>query len=398
MPAVGVHRGRDVGPIMGKRVTQKIPFLDIASQQAEIAAEVLPVWKAQFASAGFIGGPEVKAFEEEYADYIGVGHVVGVSNGTDALELAFRAVGVGAGDEVIMPANTFIATAEAASRIGAVPVFVDVDPDYLLIDPEAVEAAITPRTRAIVPVHLYGQTAPVERILPIADAHGIVVVEDAAQSQGASSIAGRAGALGRVAGDELLPGQEPRCRRRRRGGHDERPRHRCVRPGHRGPRQLGEVRPRSHRHELAAGRRAGARAAGQAAPPRRVERRPPRRRRSIPRAARRHRGRAGSGRARRQRGRLAPLRRAGRRARPRAGRAGGRWRRCRDPLSDTGPPHRRVRAASGYRRGQFPVAEAAADRILSLPMFPHLTADQQEFVVAAVQTAVGATRDERAGR
>jgi dTDP-4-amino-4,6-dideoxygalactose transaminase len=190
-----------------ERVTQKIPFLDIASQQAEIAAEVLPVWKAQFASAGFIGGPEVTAFEEEYARYIGVGHVVGVSNGTDALELAFRAVGVQAGDEVIMPANTFIATAEAASRIGAVPVFVDVDPDYLLIDPAAVEAAITPRTRVIAPVHLYGQTAPVERLLPLAEAHGIAVVEDAAQSQGASSFAGRAGALGRVAGTSFSPGK-----------------------------------------------------------------------------------------------------------------------------------------------------------------------------------------------
>ena len=130
-------------------MSAKVPFLDIASQQAEIADEVLPVWRSQFLSAGFIGGPEVAAFEREYADYIGVEHVVGVSNGTDALELAFRAVGVGAGDEVIMPANTFIATAEAVSRIGAVPVLVDVDPDHLLIDPDAVEAAITPRTRAI---------------------------------------------------------------------------------------------------------------------------------------------------------------------------------------------------------------------------------------------------------
>lgn len=185
----------------------QVPFLDIASQQAEIADEVLPVWQSQFLSAGFIGGPEVAAFEEEYASYIGVEHVIGVSNGTDALELAFRALGVTAGDEVIMPANTFIATAEAVSRIGAVPVFVDVDPEYLLIDPDAVEAAITPRTRAIAPVHLYGQTAPVERILPIADAHGIAVVEDAAQSQGASSSAGRAGALGRVAGTSFYPGK-----------------------------------------------------------------------------------------------------------------------------------------------------------------------------------------------
>lgn len=185
----------------------KVPFLDIASQQAEIAAEVLPVWQRQFAAAGFVGGPEVEAFEGEYADYIGVKHVIGVSNGTDALELAFRAVGVGPGDEVVMPANTFIATAEAASRIGARPVFVDVDPEHLLIDPAAVEAAVGPRTKAIVPVHLYGQTAPVERLRPVADAHGVPIVEDAAQSQGASSRSGRAGALGRVAGTSFYPGK-----------------------------------------------------------------------------------------------------------------------------------------------------------------------------------------------
>ncbi|MFE6735658.1 DegT/DnrJ/EryC1/StrS family aminotransferase [Microbacterium sp. NPDC057650] len=184
-----------------------VPFLDLAAQQAEIADEVLPVWQRQLASAGFIGGPEVDAFEQEYADYIGVAHVVGVSNGTDALELAYRAVGVDPGDEVIMPANTFIATAEAVSRIGAVPVFVDVDDEYLLMDPDAVEDAITPRTRAIVPVHLFGQTAPIERIRPIAQKHDLALIEDAAQSQGASSTAGRAGALGRIAATSFYPGK-----------------------------------------------------------------------------------------------------------------------------------------------------------------------------------------------
>jgi dTDP-4-amino-4,6-dideoxygalactose transaminase len=184
-----------------------VPFLDLAAQQAEIADEVLPAWAQQFASAGFIGGPEVDAFEREYAEYIGVQHVIGVSNGTDALELAYRAAGVGAGDEVVMPANTFIATAEAASRIGAVPVFVDVDDEHLLIDPDAVEAAISPRTRAIVPVHLFGQTAPVERIAPIAERHGLAVIEDAAQSQGASSTAGRAGALSGLAATSFYPGK-----------------------------------------------------------------------------------------------------------------------------------------------------------------------------------------------
>jgi dTDP-4-amino-4,6-dideoxygalactose transaminase len=184
-----------------------VPFLDLAAQQAEIADEVLAVWRDQLASASFIGGPEVEAFEREYADYIGVDHVVGVSNGTEALELAYRGVGVGRGDEVIMPANTFIATAEAVSRIGAVPVFVDVDDDHLLIDPDAVEAAITPRTKAVTPVHLFGQTAPMERLTAIAAKHGLDVVEDAAQSQGATGPEGRAGALSRVAATSFYPGK-----------------------------------------------------------------------------------------------------------------------------------------------------------------------------------------------
>lgn len=185
----------------------RVPFLDLAAQQAEIADEVLPVWQQQLATAGFIGGPEVEAFEQEYAAYIGVDHVIGVSNGTDALELAYRAAGIGPGDEIIMPANTFIATAEAASRMGAVPVFVDVDDEYLLIDPDAIEAAITPRTRAIVPVHLYGQTAPIERVAPIAQRHGLTIIEDAAQAQGASGPAGRAGALGAIAATSFYPGK-----------------------------------------------------------------------------------------------------------------------------------------------------------------------------------------------
>ncbi|WP_125778240.1 DegT/DnrJ/EryC1/StrS family aminotransferase [Antribacter gilvus] len=185
----------------------KVPFLDLAAQSAEIAGEVLPAWQDILASAAFVGGREVAAFEEEYAAYTGVGHCVGVANGTDAVELALRAVGVGPGDDVILPVNTFIATAEAVSRIGAVPVLVDVDDEHLLIDPAAVGAAVTPRTRAIVPVHLYGQVAPVEALEPVAARHGLVIVEDAAQSQGASSARGRSGAMGRVAATSFYPGK-----------------------------------------------------------------------------------------------------------------------------------------------------------------------------------------------
>lgn len=184
-----------------------VPFLDLKAQQAEIAAEVEPAVLEVLRTAGFVGGPHVAAFEQAYAEFVGVRHAVGVANGTDAVELALRAVGVGAGDEVIMPANTFIATAEAASRIGAVPVPVDVDPVHLLIDPAAVEAAITDRTRAVVPVHLFGQVAPVEQLQPIADKAGIAVVEDGAQSQGATRHGKPAGSLGRIAATSFYPGK-----------------------------------------------------------------------------------------------------------------------------------------------------------------------------------------------
>ena len=184
-----------------------VPFIDLQAQQAEIAAEVEPAVLDILRRAAFVGGPRVTAFEEEFAAFLGVAHCVGVANGTDAVELALRAVGVQPGGEVIMPANTFIATAEAASRIGAIPVPVDVDPEYLLIDPDAVVAAITPRTQAIVPVHLFGQVAPVERLEAIAAAHGLPIVEDAAQSQGAERLGRKAGTLGRVAATSFYPGK-----------------------------------------------------------------------------------------------------------------------------------------------------------------------------------------------
>lgn len=184
-----------------------VPFVDLQSQQAEIAAEVEPAVLEVLRRCAFVGGPQVACFEEEYASYLGASHCVGVASGTDAVELALRAVGVRPGGEVIMPANTFIATAEAASRIGAVPVPVDVDEQHLLIDPDAVASAVTPRTQAIVPVHLFGQVAPVERLEPIAAAHGLPIVEDAAQSQGAERGGRKAGTLGRIAATSFYPGK-----------------------------------------------------------------------------------------------------------------------------------------------------------------------------------------------
>lgn len=184
-----------------------IPLVDLPSQIAEIADEIRPALDEVFASAGFIGGPVVARFEEEYADYVGAASCVGVANGTDAVELALRAVGVGSGDEVVLPTNTFVATAEAVSRIGAIPVLVDVDPVHLLIDPEAVASAITARTRAVVPVHLFGQCAPVEAIASVIGARDIAIVEDAAQAQGAERLGLRAGSLGAVAATSFYPGK-----------------------------------------------------------------------------------------------------------------------------------------------------------------------------------------------
>jgi len=370
-------------------MTVRVPFLDLAAQQAEIADEVLPIWRDQLATAAFIGGAAVEAFEREYAEYIGVGHVVGVSNGTDALELAYRAVGVRPGDEVIMPANTFIATAEAASRVGAVPVFVDVDDEHLLIDPAAVEAAITPRTKAIVPVHLFGQTAPMELIGPIAAKHGLEVVEDAAQSQGARGPAGRAGAVGRIAATSFYPGKNLGAagdagavmtndaaladRVRSLAAHGSSVKYVHDRVGVNA--RLDAVQATVLRAKLR--RLDGWNAARAAA------------------AARYGELLAGIGDVR------APSVRPGNadvwhlyvvRVDDRDGVA--------DALAGAGigcgihyptPVHlTEAYAALGGRRGQCPTAEAAADRILSLPMFPHLTRAQQDTVAGALVSAAGA--------
>ena len=185
----------------------RVPFVDLGAQQAEIAEEVRDGLDDVFARTAFVGGDAVGRFEQEYASFVGTEHCIGVANGTDALELALRAAGVRAGGEVILPANTFVATAEAVSRIGAEPVLVDVDEEHLLIDPGAVSDAITEHTQAIVPVHLFGQTAPVERLAALAEAAGIPLVEDAAQSQGALRHGRAAGGLGLVAGTSFYPGK-----------------------------------------------------------------------------------------------------------------------------------------------------------------------------------------------
>ncbi|MEU8661707.1 DegT/DnrJ/EryC1/StrS family aminotransferase [Actinoplanes philippinensis] len=184
----------------------RIPLVDLAAAHAEVAEEVEAGFKRIIAETAFIGGAEVAAFESEYAAFSGLPHAIGVANGTDALELAFRAVGVGPGTEVILPANTFIATAEAVARTGAQVVLVDCDPATYLIDVDAALAAITPRTRAIAPVHLYGQLAPVDELRKGLAGRDIVIVEDAAQSQGATRHGLGSGVDG-IAATSFYPGK-----------------------------------------------------------------------------------------------------------------------------------------------------------------------------------------------
>ncbi|HEY3716636.1 MAG TPA: DegT/DnrJ/EryC1/StrS family aminotransferase [Jatrophihabitantaceae bacterium] len=192
---------------MDSAMKRPIPLVDLSLQHAEVAAEVAAGFDRVLSSGAYVLGPEVTEFESEFALYSGTTRCVGVANGTDAIELALRAVDIGPGDEVIIPANTFVATAGGVMRTGATPVLVDCDPDYLLLDASQIESRITERTRAIVPVHLYGQLAPMGEILDIADRHGIAVVEDAAQAQGAEQGGQRAGAFGVAAATSFYPGK-----------------------------------------------------------------------------------------------------------------------------------------------------------------------------------------------
>lgn len=163
-----------------------IPFIDLAAQQDRLRAEIEAAVARVLAHGQYILGPEVAELEERLADYTGAAHCITCANGTDALQIALMALGIGPGDEVITPGFTYIATAEAAAILGAKVVYVDIDPVSYNMDPALLEAAITPRTRAILPVSLYGQCADYDAINAIATRHGIPVIEDAAQSFGAS--------------------------------------------------------------------------------------------------------------------------------------------------------------------------------------------------------------------
>ena len=182
-----------------------VPFIDLTREYAAIRAEVEHATGRVLASGRYILGPEVDAFERELAAFCHAAYGIGVASGTDALMLALSAVGVGPGDEVIVPAFTFVATAEVVTNLGATPVFADVDPDRLALDPGDAERRLTARTKAIVPVHLYGRPAHMAPLMDLAARHGVFVVEDAAQAVGASVRGRMAGSLGHLACFSFYP-------------------------------------------------------------------------------------------------------------------------------------------------------------------------------------------------
>ncbi len=178
-----------------------VSLFDTASPIAPLRDELRAAVDRVLDSGVFVLGPEVEGFEREFADYLGAGHAVGVANGTDALTIALRAMGVGPGDEVVVPSFTFYASAEAIPPTGARPVFCDVDPDTFCVTPETVRAAITPRTKVVMVVHLFGNVAPVAAI----EALGVPVLEDAAQAAGSAGPVGRPGAIGTAATFSFFP-------------------------------------------------------------------------------------------------------------------------------------------------------------------------------------------------
>jgi dTDP-4-amino-4,6-dideoxygalactose transaminase len=183
----------------------RVPFVDMHARLAPLREDILSACARVFDSGIFVMGPEASALEDEFAAFCGVDHGVAVSNGTAALQVALMALGVTRGDEVITVANTFIATAEAISAVGATPVFVDIEPDTYLMDAARLEAAITPRTRAIIPVHLYGLMCDMPAISAIARVHGLAVIEDACQAHGATFGGTTPGSLSDAACFSLYP-------------------------------------------------------------------------------------------------------------------------------------------------------------------------------------------------
>ena len=184
-----------------------IPLVDLQAQYQNIQYEVEQALRKVMNKSSFVGGPVLAEFEREFADFCQAKACVGVGNGTDAIYLALHALGIGPGDEVITVANTFIATSESITRTGATPIFVDVDEQTLLMNMDELESAISPRTKAIIPVHLYGQSCDMDKVMSVAQRHNLKVIEDAAQAHGAEWKGRRVGAIGHAGCFSFYPGK-----------------------------------------------------------------------------------------------------------------------------------------------------------------------------------------------
>src|SRR5437016_7239422 len=195
MPNQVAHQGVDktVATMTASSIQVRVPFLDLKAQYASIKEEVHEAIHAVLESGHFVGGEWVEKFEQEFARFVGAKYAVAVSSGTSALELALKAAGIQPGDEVIVPANSFFATAEAVSNVGAKPVFTDVDAASFHLDVNSAEKMITSRTRAIIPVHLYGRAMDLERVTEFAAAYRLQIIEDAAQAHGSAYNGAKAG-------------------------------------------------------------------------------------------------------------------------------------------------------------------------------------------------------------
>jgi dTDP-4-amino-4,6-dideoxygalactose transaminase len=374
----------------------KIPFVDLQAQYKSIAGEVGAAIQGVLDRGDFILGEQVRLFEEEFAAYIGVKHGVGVGTGLDALEMLLRAYEIGPGDEVITAANTYIATVLAIMAVGARPVLVDMDPATYNIDAGAIEAAITPRTKAIMPVHLCGQPADMGEILAIGKKHGLKVIEDAAQAHGARYRGVRVGSLGDAAAFSFYPGKNLGAygdggmvvtndsataeKVRRLGNYGQRAKYEHTSVGTNSRldtiqaailrvklRQLDAWNDARREHAAAYGKLLHG-----------AECRVP-----ITAGNRTH---------------IFHLYMV--EVDDRAD--------VQKYLSEKGistgihypiPIHMQEACAGlGYRRGAFPATERAAGRILSLPMYAELTAEQQEYVAASLKQAVGRGASASAGR
>ncbi|AEI50300.1 DegT/DnrJ/EryC1/StrS family aminotransferase [Runella slithyformis] len=185
----------------------KIPFVDLHAQYMSIKAEIDDVIKRVITESAFIGGHYVQQFENDFANYLNVNYCIGCANGTDSIEILLQAHGINRGDEVIVPAHSWFSTSEAVTAVGGVPIFVDVLPNQYVINPALIEEKITPRTKAIIPVHLYGMAADMDDIISIAEKHNLIVIEDCAQAHGAMYKGRKVGTLGHSASFSFYPGK-----------------------------------------------------------------------------------------------------------------------------------------------------------------------------------------------